>query len=507
MGIVEGKGYTGRIILAGGIGRASIVVRIVPDNGKAIDINLGEVSGGFKAYMIGFTAPVSSDNVRIEIVGNGKGEFRIGALSLMPADNIKGWRRDVVELLKGLDSPIYRWPGGNFVSGYNWRDGIGEKDKRPPRKNPAWKGVEHDDVGIHEFMELMEIIGSEPYIALNTGKGTIEEAAAEVEYCTGDANTPMGKLRAQNGHLEPYKVEWWAVGNEMYGNWQIGHIPLEQYVKKHNEAAEAIWKVDPNAKLVGVGNVGKWSETMLRVCANDMNLLSEHIYCKEIKNVTRHTKQLANEIKRVAGAHRKYRRDVNELAGKDIQIAMDEWNYWYGNYVYGELGTQYYLKDALGVATGLHEFFRNSDLYYMANYAQTVNVIGAIKTSPTESVLDTTGQVLKLYRRHFGQIPVGVSGTIGPMDVSAALTENREKLTVAVVNPTDKEREIPIELKGTRVADKGKQWIITGPDPMAINVPGKEPQVTIVEKSVLGLSGKLAVPGYSVNIFELEIQN
>ncbi|MGD0077927.1 MAG: beta-L-arabinofuranosidase domain-containing protein [Sedimentisphaerales bacterium] len=511
LAIVEGKGYTGRIILAADKGAGPIVVRLVPDNGRPIDINvdvnLGEVSGNFKTYMIGFTSPVSSDNTRIEIVGKGKGEFRIGTLSLMPADNVKGWRRDVVELLKELDSPIYRWPGGNFVSGYNWRDGIGPRDKRPPRKNPAWKGIEHDDVGIDEYMELMGIIGAEPYVALNTGKGTIEEAAAEVEYFNGSTDTPMGKLRAQNGHPEPYKVKWWAVGNEMYGNWQIGHIPLEQYVKKHNQIAEAIWKVDPNAKLVGVGNVGSWSQTMLRVCADYMNLISEHIYCKEIKDVTRHTKQLANEIKRVADAHRKYRRDVNELAGKDIRIAMDEWNYWYGNYIYGELGVQYHLKDALGVATGLHEYFRNSDLYFMANYAQTVNVIGAIKTSRTESVLDTTGQVLKMYRRHFGQIPVAITGfNVSPIDVSAALTETKEKLTVAIVNPTDKEREIPIEIKGARIADKGKQWVIAGTDPMACNEPGKEPQVTIVEKTVLGLSSKLTVPGYSVSIFELEVE-
>ncbi len=212
-------------------------------------------------------------------------------------------------------------------------------------------------------MDLMEIIGAEPYVALNTGRGTIEEAAAEVEYFNGSTDTPMGKLRAQNGHPEPYKVKWWAVGNEMYGDWQIGHIPLAEYVKKHNQVAEAIWKVDPNAKLVGVGSVGKWSETMLKVCSGYMNLISEHIYCKENKDVIKHTKQLANEIKRVADAHRKYRRDVNELAGKDIRIAMDEWNYWYGNYIYGELGVQYHLKDALGVATGLHEYFRNSDIY------------------------------------------------------------------------------------------------------------------------------------------------
>jgi len=507
LAIVKDKGYTGRIILAGDKLAGPIIVRIVPDKSDAINIDVGRISPEFKPYLFAFTSPASSDNVRIEIIGKGKGTFRIGTLSLMPADNIKGWRSDVVALLKELDSPVYRWPGGNFVSGYNWRDGIGERDKRPPRKNPAWKGIEHDDVGIHEYIELMELIGAEPFVSVNTGLGTVEEVAQEVEYCNGSADTPMGKLRAQNGRPEPYKVKWWAVGNEMYGNWQLGHIPLSEYVKKHNQAAEAIWKVDPNAKLVGVGSVGKWSETMLKVCSGYMNLLSEHIYCKEIKDVTRHTKQLANEIKRVADAHRKYRRDVNEIAGKDIRIAMDEWNYWYGNYIYGELGTRYYLKDALGVATGLHEYFRNSDIYFMANYAQTVNVIGAIKTSRTASILDTTGVTLKLYRQHFGQIPVEITGSnIAPLDVAAALKNDRKAITIAVVNPTDKQRELPIELKGVKVADKGKLWVITGTDPLAHNEPGKEPKVVIEEKTAEGLSNKFNVPALSVSIYEFAIE-
>jgi alpha-N-arabinofuranosidase len=356
-------------------------------------------------------------------------------------------------------------------------------------------------------MDLMGLIGAEPYVALNTGRGTIEEAAAEVEYFNGSADTAMGKLRAENGHPEPYKVKWWAVGNEMFGDWQLGHMPLTEYVKKHNLVAEAIWKVDPNAKLVGVGSVGKWSETMLRVCSGYMNLISEHIYCKENKDVIKHTKQLANEIKRVADAHRKYRRDVNELAGKDIRIAMDEWNYWYGNYIYGELGVQYHLKDALGVATGLHEYFRNSDIYFMANYAQTVNVIGAIKTSRTASILDTTGVTLKLYRQHFGQIPVEVKGSnIGPLDIVAALKDDRKAITIAVVNPTDKQRDLPLVLKGIKVADKGKLWVIAGTDPLACNVPGKEPMVTIEEKTVEGLSNKLKVPAMSVSIYEFTIE-
>ena len=113
----------------------------------------------------------STDNGRIEIVATGKGHFYVGTVSIMPDDNILGWRADTVALFKELNSPVYRWPGGNFVSGYDWKDGIGDPDRRPPRKNPAWKGIEHNDVGIHEFMELCREINAEAFIAVNTGLG------------------------------------------------------------------------------------------------------------------------------------------------------------------------------------------------------------------------------------------------------------------------------------------------------------------------------------------------
>jgi len=232
LALVKGKKYTGRIVLAGDPEAEPVEVRLVLDDGSVLSQKIEKLTSEYQSYPIQFIATTSSKKAQLEIISTGKGRFAIGTVSLMPADNIKGWRSDVVALLKELNSPIYRWPGGNFVSGYNWRDGIGDSDKRPPRKNPAWKGVEHNDVGIHEFMELMDILGAEPYIAVNTGLGTVEEVAEEVEYCNGSADTPMGKLRAQNGHPEPYHVTWWAVGNEMYGSWQLGHMPLAEYVKK-----------------------------------------------------------------------------------------------------------------------------------------------------------------------------------------------------------------------------------------------------------------------------------
>jgi alpha-N-arabinofuranosidase len=271
-------------------------------------------------------------------------------------------------------------------------------------------------------MDLMRIIAAEPYVSINTGLGTVQDAVQEVEYCVGSPDTPMGRLRATNGHPDPFPVTWWAVGNEMFGQWQLGYMPLAEYVKKHNAVADAIRLVDPAAHLVAVGSVGPWDEGILSGSAGHMDLISEHIYHKELVDVDAHSRQLADDIDRIALAHRNYRRTIPALEGRNIRIAMDEWNYWYGPYVYGELGVQYHLKDALGIARGLHAFFRNSDIYFMANYAQTVNVIGAIKTSGTDAVFDTTGLVLKLYRHRFGSVPVAVTSSAGKLDVAAALT-------------------------------------------------------------------------------------
>jgi alpha-N-arabinofuranosidase len=503
LALLAGKAYTGRIVLAGDAGVA-VTVRLVQDDGKALEQNIAALGADYRTCSLRFQAPSSSSNARLEILGTGKGIFRIGAVSLMPADNLDGWRADVVALLKELDSPIYRWPGGNFVSGYNWRDGIGDRDRRPPRQNPAWKGVEPNDVGIHEYMDLMAMIGAEPYVALNTGLGTVREVADEVQYCNGSLDTPMGRLRASNGHPDPFPVSWWAVGNEMYGEWQLGHMPIEEYVKKHNAVVDAIRAIDPSSHVVGVGSVGAWDQTILRESASHLDLISEHIYRRELPDVQQHSRQLADDIDRVAQAHRGYRASIPELAGRDIPVAMDEWNYWYGRYVYGELGVQYHLKDALGVARALHAFFRNSDVYFMANYAQTVNVIGAIKTTRTAAAFDTTGLVLMLYRNHFGVIPVRVTGQPADVDVSAALTADGKALTVAAVNPTPNPVRLGLTVAQGRLMAGGTRWTITGPDPMAANVPGKPPKVVVREERVGPDASALELPGYSVTMYRFQ---
>ncbi len=141
----------------------------------------------------------------------------------------------------------------NFVSGYNWKDGIGDPDKRPTRKNPAWGGIDTDDFGMDEFMQFCREINAEPYMVVNSGLGDVQLATEMLEYANGSPETPMGKWRANNGYPEPYKVVYWGIGNEMYGQWQLGYLPLKDYINKHNEFAEAMRKVDPNIKIVAVG--------------------------------------------------------------------------------------------------------------------------------------------------------------------------------------------------------------------------------------------------------------
>ena len=508
LGVLKGKEYVGRIIIAGSPKAAPIEVSLVWGQGKDArqTVKIDKITDGFAKAPLRFKAGAASDNASLEIVSKGKGAFRLGTVSLMPADNVQGFRSDTLKLLKELNSPVYRWPGGNFVSGYNWKDGVGECDRRPPRKNPAWRGVEHNDVGIDEFMVFCRLLDTEPFIAVNTGLGSVEMTAQEVEYCNGNAGTPMGKLRTGNGHREPYRVKWWAIGNEMYGRWQKGHMPLKQYVEKHNQCVEAMRAIDPSIKAIAVGAVGNWSRTMLKICSEHMDLISEHFYCGGKRDLAGHVAQAPGRVRAIANAHRAYRKDISVLKGKDIRIALDEWNYWYGKHLYGELGTRYFLKDGLGIAAGLHEFFRNSDIYFMANYAQTVNVIGCIKTSKTAAEFETTGLVLKLYRKEFGQIPVETGPKAGGLDVVAAWTKDRKALTIGIVNPTKSKSSLAIELKGAGLSGKGRLWQITGPDENAYNAPGKEPQVRIEQKALAKVPKTLSVLPISVTLYRLEVK-
>ncbi len=519
LGVVAGKSYVGYAWLKAPAGKAAVDVTLVCDEGEGKVVQITNVGTEYQKYPFKFQATADTDTARLELRVKGA-PCLVGTVSLMPADNVRGMRADTLALLKQLDAPMYRWPGGNFVSGYNWRDGVGDRDRRPPRVNPAWTGVEHNDFGIDEFIDFCREVDTEPMIAANTGFGDAYSAAQEVEYCNGSPDTIGGSWRVKNGNAQPYQVKYWCVGNEMFGPWQLGFMQLKQYTIKHNRVATAMWDVDPTLQLVGVGAIHTrnekndpgekrvWSEGMLQQCADKMTYLSEHFYVwNRLDDIPKHTAQLADFIRRIADDHRKLQASLPNLEGRLVPIAMDEWNYWFRKYEYGELGCVYQLRDALGVAEGLHEYFRNSDLIKMAHYAQTVNVIGCIKTTKTGAFFSTTALPLMLYHKQYGTIPVEVSGNCAEanVNVAAAWTADRKALTIGVVNSNGEEKTVAIDLPGIQMAGKATLWSIAGEDPKAFNTVDSQP-IAVKEQAGVDFAGQLTAAPYSVTLIRLPVK-
>ncbi|MGD9162489.1 MAG: hypothetical protein PVG39_29045, partial [Desulfobacteraceae bacterium] len=369
LGVVSGKKYTGYIWLKPeGGNKSKVKISLVFSNGKSESKTISVAAGDYQKTGFSFKALESSDKATLKIEAI-DGDVFVGTVSLMPGDNINGMRRDTIALLKQLNAPLYRWPGGNFTSGYEWRDGIGDKDKRPPRKNPAWTGVEHNDFGTDEFIAFCRLIGTEPMIAANAGFGDAHSAAEWVDYCNSGADTTGGSYRIKNGHKKPFNVKYWCVGNEMFGDWQLGFMQLKHYTIKHNIFARTMWEADPDLILSAVGDVNTinkdfdpdsvkrnrtWSRGMLEDSADYMNLLSEHYYVGRVpwgedgrKPVLEHVVMAKNAIRERVKEHKKLQASIENLNGKFMPITMDEWNYWHRDYVYGELGCIYDLQDAL----------------------------------------------------------------------------------------------------------------------------------------------------------------
>lgn len=492
LGVVGGKEYVGYIWVKSVSGKPKLEIEF---EGEKFAIS--EIKGDYQKFSFKFKPVVSSNDAKLVIRSEG-GSVAVGTVSLMPADNVRGMRRDTLARLKELGGTIYRWPGGNFVSGYDWRDGIGDRDRRPPRTNPAWGGLEHNDFGTDEFIDFCREIGTEPLVTVNTGFGDAYTAAQWVEYCNGSAKTIGGSWRIKNGHRKPYDVRVWCVGNEMWGDWQLGYMKLEHYAAKHNWVAEAMLKVDPKLVLVGSGEMGNsgqpdsagnktsWSKGLMERSGDHMDMISEHFYAGRLPwtksprfPIDAVIRQMADLVRQKAEWHRKTQAAMPKLKGKKIPIAMDEWNYWHRDYVYGELGCEYDLADALGIAAGLHEFYRQTDIIHAATYAQTVNVIGAIKTNKTAAEMESTGLVLQIYRKHYGQVPVKIQGEFGKLDVEAALTEDGKFLTIGVVNPTDQPYSFDLQKIDL---SKAKSYWVTGDSEFSKNTPGKPRQVDIVER-------------------------
>ncbi|MGD0252684.1 MAG: alpha-N-arabinofuranosidase, partial [Verrucomicrobiota bacterium] len=558
LAVRQGKSYTGRIVLAGDSGTKVTVSLLWGTNANERQtVTVGKLHSAYCKFPLSFTSGVDNDNARLEIAGTGKGAFHIGAVSLMPADNVQGFRPEVIAALSQLHSGVYRFPGGNYVSGYEWRDAIGDPDKRPPDWDYAWTVVQPNDVGIDEFMVLCKLLDVEPYITVNAGFGDAWSAAREVEYANGAMTTPMGKLRAANGHPQPYGIKFWGIGNEMWGEWQLGVMPLKQFEIKNNLFAKAMRQVDPSIKLIASGAMpdamtgskqakrltGKvvaeygspadWSGGMLANCLENMDLLSEHFYTYndqhfdlekgESVNVATNEplvdweRRPANMVRAKYEHYQEYLKRIPGLKEKPVPICLDEW-------AYSRVPPNSY-KVVPAYAWAFDEMFRHSDLYQMAGFTFATSLISANRT---EAVLNPAGLLFKMYRDHYGSIPVEVTGSSPqpppqypaggdqpkvnagsdtfPLDVAAALSSDRKTLTVAVVNPTESVQQLNLSIKGVELAGKGRLWRMVPSSIDATIVVGKKPEIQVEELALGTVPDTATIAPISVNIFEFAVK-
>ncbi|KEZ42293.1 hypothetical protein SAPIO_CDS6159 [Scedosporium apiospermum] len=415
-----------------------------------------------------------------------------------PLSDENGFRTDVIKAMKDLNVPVVRYPGGNFVATYHWLDGVGPREKRPKRHDLAWAGVESNQFGTDEFLKWCEIVGTEPYFALNFGTGTLDEALAWVEYCNSDADTFYANLRRQNGREKPYKVKYWALGNEMWGPWQVGQMTKEAYADKAYQWAKALKLLDPSIVLILCGETGysSWDSYVIKECirydlhglggsttASLIDMHSIHIYTASddhLKNVTaprsaERAIQIAASLIDLARIENKVPHTVPRQ-----KICFDEWNVWDPQRAPGEKGAEeaYTLSDALAVAVWLNVFVRQAEHIGMANIAQSVNVISPLMTTKEGIVKQPPWWPLVLFSKYMrgqslavnvrcgeyeGQTSPGwIRGTVETpwLDVSAALQDNGV-VSLAVVNITEN-RAIETQLKGIPAGAKVEVHKVTG---------------------------------------------
>jgi alpha-N-arabinofuranosidase len=415
----------------------------------------------------------------------------------------RGFRKDVLEEIRKLGVPIIRYPGGNFVSGYNWLDGVGPKANRPAVLDKAWNSMNSNEFGTDEFLAWCRLAGTEPLLGLNLGTGTAEQAAALVEYCNLEKGTSWSELRRKNGIAEPYKVQRWCLGNEMDGPWQIGHMTATEYGLKAQDAARQMRYVDPSLKLVACGSSGpgmptylEWDREVLEQCYDYVDAISLHRYFTNAEETGGDsTKFLAmnlsmerqiDEVAAVCDVVRGHKRSP-----KRLWLSFDEWNVWYrartGDAVNGHrqsaphlLEEVYNLEDALLVGGLINSLIRKADRVQLACLAQLVNVIAPIMTNANGLLRQTIyypyswalefarGAALELLVES-PTYDVSGMGAVSYVDAAGTYQADTGKIAVFLLNrDLAKAHEVEVVWEGSSPR-AGETVVLTGSDLKAAN--------------------------------------
>jgi len=443
----------------------------------------------------------------------------------------RGFRLDVLEAVKGLNVSILRWPGGNFVSSYNWQDGIGPKDQRPVRAELAWHDLETNRFGTDEFLAYAEEIGAEPYIAVNLGLGTLDDARYWVEYTNESRPTYWAEKRRANGQDEPWGVQYWGLGNEIDGPWQLGQKTAEDYSWVAREAAKAMRRVDPSIKLVASGSSDygadwiDWNRTVLENLRDYVDFIGIHTYINnradDFEQFMAWSQRIDHYIEITAGL-------INEVRSgrpnaRPIYVAYDEWNVWYRAFEDQDLEEIYNFEDALAVGMFFNSFFRHADVVKMANLAQMVNVIAPIMTNEEGYFLQPTYFPLVEFGKQRGNTSLDVWASsptytvgnrgepLGYLDVSATYDPGTGQVYVNVLNRSETlDITTRVESQAGRPDSRVRIWELNHPDLKATHTFGDDEKVRPVTRTVsveVGDGGfSYTFPAHSLTILTFAVQ-
>lgn len=419
----------------------------------------------------------------------------------------EGFRNDVKDLVKELNVPLIRYPGGNFVSGYKWEDGIGEKEKRPKKLDLAWQSIEPNLVGLHEFAKWSKEVGTEVNMAVNLGTRGIEEAIECLEYANFPGGTYWSELRKKNGSEEPFNFKTWCLGNEMDGPWQIGHKTAEEYGRLAAETAKAMKLVDSEIELVVCGSstskmptFGDWERTVLRHTYEYVDYISLHNYYgnhdNDLENYLAQSIDMDNFINTVVSICDEIKEEKE--SEKQINLSFDEWNIWYHSNDQDKevehwqiapplLEDRYNYEDALLLGSLLITLLKNSNRVKIACLAQLVNVIAPIMTEKNGEAWKQTIFYPFSHVSNFGQGVVLTPSVeslvyktkefeaVPYIDTIATFNEEGNEIAIFAVNKSA-EDEIKFEFNqdGFELLEVLEEVVMEGFDPKDINEPGKQ---------------------------------
>lgn len=442
-----------------------------------------------------------------------------------------GFRKDVLGALEAMNMTVMRYPGGNFVSGYHWMDGVGTKEQRPTMRDLAWQSIEPNQIGTDEFMKLSHKMNWSPMMAANLGTGTPDEARNWVEYCNSPVGTKYADLRAANGHAAPYDVKLWCLGNEMDAPWQLGHVPARDYAIRAQQAAKMMKDVDPSIETIASGSCkvdlptyASWDRETLEYIGPYAEYLSVHRYVRNDDSNAPDFFAVTNSINQQIEEMDAVCRYVQALtrSRKRHYLCFDEYNIWYrarkaehkdgrGKFAPHLMEETFNLEDTLIIAGFLNCFIRHADVVKIANLAQVVNVLAPIMTRGNEILLQSIYYPFLMYsqRREGMALRPAVAGPgyesksfgyVDYIDTSAILGDGL--LHVFVSNRSlDEKAPVTIEFPGGSIESLESAEIVTGPGLKAENTYEQPNVVTakpFTEVKVADEQAQLTLPPISV---------